>query len=160
MPTDSVSWQKKIILCSHRTFTIMFVIYVEMKILESDVTSVVHLNIMCHICDVFMHKHQPLWLHDKVSLSVLSEVLSLFPMRWHFVNTLIDPFQGCYKDGTEWGMAEYRLFAQFGLYFRIAFFAIYMLTLTSLYFMNAAIAITLWLILLINVNPFKKHVSF
>ena len=57
-------------------------------------------------------------------------------------------------------MAEYRLFAQFGLYFRIAFFAIYMLTLTSLYFMNAAIAITLWLILLINVNPFKKHVSF
>ena len=33
-----------------------------MKILESDITSVVHLN-MCHICDVFVHKHQP--LHDR-----------------------------------------------------------------------------------------------
>lgn len=46
MPIDSVSCHK--ILCSHCTFTIIyyrFVICVEMKILESDVTSVVHLNI-------------------------------------------------------------------------------------------------------------------
>ena len=85
---------------------------------------------------------------------------SVFPMRWHFLHAFIDSFQGCYKDRTEPGTADCRLFAQLGLFFRFALFVIYMLTLTSLYFTYAAIASILWLILMINVNPFKKHISF
>ena len=47
-----------------------------------------------------------------------------------------------------------------GLFFRLAFFVIYALTLTSMFFVYVAIAITLWLVfIIINVNPFKKHVS-
>ena len=47
-----------------------------------------------------------------------------------------------------------------GLLFRLAFFVIYALTLTSVFFVYVAIAITLWLVfIIINLNPFKKHLS-
>ena len=86
--------------------------------------------------------------------------LSVFPMCWHFLHAFVDSFQGCYKDGTEPGTVDCRLFAQFGLFFRFALFVICMLTLAILYFAYAAIASIPWLILMINVNPFKKNVSF
>ena len=87
------------------------------------------------------------------------KILSIFPIRWHFLHVFVDSFQGCYKDGTEPGTVDCRWFAQIGLFFRLAFFVIYALTLTSMFFVYAAIASTLWLMFLINVNPFKKHVS-
>ena len=85
--------------------------------------------------------------------------LSFFPLRWHFLHAFVDSFQGCYKDGTEPGTVDCRVFAQLGLFIRLAFFVIYALTLTSVFFVYAAVASTLWLILIISVNPFKKHVS-
>ena len=85
--------------------------------------------------------------------------LSIFPMCWHFLHAFVDSFQGCYKDGTEPGTVDCRWFAQFGLFLKLAFFVIYVLTQSSMFFVYAAIASTLWLILLINVNPFKKPVS-
>ena len=85
--------------------------------------------------------------------------LSIFPMHWHFLHAFVDSFQGCYKDGTEPGTIDCRWFAQFRLFFRLAFFIVYTLTPNSMFFIYAAIASTLWLILLINVDPFKKHVS-
>ena len=85
--------------------------------------------------------------------------LSLFPLRWHFLHAFVDSFQGCYKDGTEPGTVDCRVFAQLGLFFRLAFFVIYALTLTSVFFVYAAVASTLWLVFIISVNPFKKHVS-
>ena len=85
--------------------------------------------------------------------------LSLFPINWHFLHAFVDSFQGCYKDGTEPGTVDCRSFAQLGLFFRLSFFAIYALTLNSMFFVYAAIASTLWMLLLINVNPFKKHAS-
>ena len=85
--------------------------------------------------------------------------LSNFPLRWHFLYAFVDSFQGCYKDGTEPGTVDCRWFAQFGLFFRLSFFVIYGLTLTPMFFIYAAIASTLWLMFLVNVNPFKKHVS-
>ena len=85
--------------------------------------------------------------------------LSIFPMHWHFLHAFVDSFQGSYKDGTEPGTIDCRWFAQLGLFIRLAFFVIYALTLTSMFFVYAVIVCVLWLILLINVNPFKKHVS-
>ena len=85
--------------------------------------------------------------------------LSLFPLRWHFLHAIVDSFQGCYKDGTEPGSFDCCYFAQLGLFFRLALFVIDALTLTSMFFVYAAVASTLWLALIINVNPFKKHVS-
>ena len=80
-------------------------------------------------------------------------------MHWHFLHTFVDSFQGSYKDGTEPGTIDCRWFAQFGLFIRLAFFVIYALTLTSTFFVYAVIACVLWIILLINVNPFKNNVS-
>ena len=87
----------------------------------------------------------------------LHKFLSIFPMHWHFLYAFVDTFQGCYKDGTELGTVDCQWFAQFGLFLRLAFFVIYVLTLSSIFFVYAAIVSTLWLILLISVNPFKKH---
>ena len=84
--------------------------------------------------------------------------LSIFPMHWHFLHAFVDSFQGCYKDGTEPGTSDCRWFAQLGLFIRFAFFIIHALTLTSMYFIYTILACTLWLVLLINVNPFKKSV--
>ena len=67
-------------------------------------------------------------------------------------------FQGCYKDGTEPGTVNCRWFAQLGLFIRLILFIIYVLTLTSMYFIYAILTCVLWLMLLVNVNPFKKSV--
>ena len=82
--------------------------------------------------------------------------LSLFPLHWHFLHAFVDSFQGCYKDGTEPGTVDCRWFAQLGLFIRLTFFVIYALTLTSMFFIYATLACVLWLMLLVNVNPFKK----
>ena len=93
------------------------------------------------------------------SFQFFHKFLSIFPMRWHIVHAFVDSFQGCYKDGTEPGTVDCRWFAQFRLFFRLAFFVVYTLILNSMFFIYVAIASTLWLMLLINVNPFKKHIS-
>ena len=82
--------------------------------------------------------------------------LSCFPIQWHFLHTFVDSFQGCYKDGTEPGTCDCRFFAHLTLFVRLGFFVTYMLTLSAMYFVYTAILGALWLILLINVNPFKK----
>jgi uncharacterized protein YhhL (DUF1145 family) len=84
--------------------------------------------------------------------------LSIFPLRWHFLHAFVDSFQGCYKDGTEPGTVDCRYFAQLGLFIRLTLFVIYALTLTSMFFVYAVIACVFWLMLLVNVNPFKKSV--
>ena len=84
--------------------------------------------------------------------------LLLLPLRWHFLHAFVDSFQGCYKDGTEPGTVDCRIFAQLGLFIRLTLFVIYALTLTSMFFIYETLACILWLILLVNVNPFKKSV--
>ena len=84
--------------------------------------------------------------------------LSLFPLHWHFLHAFVDSFQGCYKDGTEPGTVDCRWFAQLSLFVRLTFFVIYALTLTTMFFIYEILACVLWLMLLVNINPFKKSV--
>ena len=84
--------------------------------------------------------------------------LSCFPIQWHFLHTFVDSFQGCYKDGTEPNTHDCRFFAQLTLFMRLAFFVTYVFTLSAMYFVYTAILAALWLILVINVHPFKKTV--
>ena len=86
--------------------------------------------------------------------------LSCLPIQWHFLHAFVDSIQGCYKDGTEPGTFDFRWFALIGLFIRVALFAFYAATLTSMFFVYAIIAFILWLILLVNVNPFKKAVVY
>ena len=84
--------------------------------------------------------------------------LSIFPIRWYFLHAFVDSFQGCYKDGTEPGTTDCRWFAQLGLFFRLSCCVCYALSLNSMYLVYAAVICTLWLILLVNVNPFKSNI--
>ena len=43
-------------------------------------------------------------------------------IRWQFLHTFADAFQGCYKNGTN-GTCDYRYFAGFYLFFRIVLLA-------------------------------------
>ena len=42
---------------------------------------------------------------------VFRKFLSIFPGPWYILDTFVDSFHGCYKDGTELGTRDYRWFA-------------------------------------------------
>ena len=44
--------------------------------------------------------------------------LNIQVIRWHFLHTFADAFQGCYKNGTN-GTRDYRYFAGLCLLFRV-----------------------------------------
>ena len=85
--------------------------------------------------------------------------LNVIPCRWHVLHTVMDAFQGCYKDGTEPGSRDCRWFTAIFLVFRPILFLIYTFTLSSAYFALSAIAILLLVLLIINIQPFKSQVA-
>ena len=86
------------------------------------------------------------------------KVLSVFPFNWHFLHAFVDSFQGCYKDGTEPGTFDCRWFSVIILLTRTIVFIVYGLTLSMMYLIYGTIIITVLLIAIINVQPFKKVV--
>ena len=85
--------------------------------------------------------------------------LSLFPIRWHFLHAFVDSFQGCYKDGTEPGTLDCRCFAQFNFIVRFILLALLAITLSSMFFVFAVIILMVWLLALINVQPYKRTIG-
>ena len=84
------------------------------------------------------------------------KILSLFPFNWHYLHAFVDSFQGCYKDGTEPGTFDCRLFAAVILLFRPLFYILFGLTLSIMFFVYAIIIVIILLIAIINFQPFKK----
>ena len=82
--------------------------------------------------------------------------LSVFPFNWHFLHAFVDSFQGCYKDGTEPGTFDCRWFSTTMLLIQLAYFIVYSLTLSMMFFVYAAIVIVILLIARINIQPFKE----
>ena len=82
--------------------------------------------------------------------------LSLFPINWHFLHAFVDSFQGSYKDGTEPGTFDSRWFSAVMLSIRAIGFVIYGITLSAMYFLYATIIMAMYLIAMINFQPFKK----
>ena len=85
--------------------------------------------------------------------------LSYYQIQWHFLHAFVDSFQGCYKDGTESGTYDLRFFSAYGLVLRFGICIIFVLTLTSMYFVYALLMIVVAIILLINFQPYKSSVS-
>ena len=81
--------------------------------------------------------------------------LNLFPFRWYILHTFMDNIHGCYKDGTQPGTRDCRWFAS--AYFFIARFIMLMggYTINAAYYSVASIGITLFIIIMVNVHPFK-----
>ena len=82
--------------------------------------------------------------------------LSLFPLNWHFLHAFVDSFQGCYKDGTEPGTVDCRWFSTLILIIRPLLFIIYGMTLSMIFFVYGLIALVIFLMAIINIQPFKK----
>ena len=90
-------------------------------------------------------------------LQLFHKLLSFFPFNWHFLHAFVDSFQGCYKDGTEPGTFDCRWFSGCTLLIRILLFVIYGLTLSGVFFVYAIISLVVFLIAIININPYKKE---
>ena len=85
--------------------------------------------------------------------------LSCFNIQWHFLDALVDSFQGRYKDGTEPSTHDLRWFSSYGLVLRLCIGATYFLTFSSIFFVYASLVTLVFLTLLINLEPYKASVS-
>ena len=92
-------------------------------------------------------------------VQLFQRFLSLSPIRWHFLHAFVDSFQGCYKDGTEPGILDCRCFAQFSFIVRFTLLALYAVTLSSMFFVFAVIILMVWLLAVINVQPYKRTIG-
>ena len=90
---------------------------------------------------------------------IFQRFLSLFPFNWHFLHAFVDSFQGCYKDGTEPGTFDCRWFSSLVLLSRLFLFILYGMTLSMIFFVYGLIAILVFLIIAINIQPFKNVVA-
>ena len=86
--------------------------------------------------------------------------LSFFPLNWHFLHAFVDSFQGCYKDGTEPGTYDCRWFSALTLLMRPLYFIIFGMTLSMMFFVYALIILLIFLIAMINIQPFKITVRY
>jgi len=74
-----------------------------------------------------------------------------------FLNTFVDSFQGCYKDGTQPGSRDYRVFSVVPLIFRWLIFIVYALILNASCFPLLAMIALFASIIFILLDPFQKH---
>ena len=84
--------------------------------------------------------------------------LSLFPYNWHYLRAFVDSFQGCYKDGTEPGRFDCRWLSTFTVSIRLVFFVIFGMTRSSMFFVYAITILIIFLIAIINIQPYKTYV--
>ena len=87
------------------------------------------------------------------------KILTFFSINWYSLRIYVDSFQGCYKDGTEPGTFDCRWFSALMLLTRSFYFVIYALTLSMMSFAYVLILIATILILIINIQPYKKTAS-
>ena len=90
---------------------------------------------------------------------LFQKFLSLFPFNWHFLRAFVDSYQSCYKDGTEPGTLDCRWFASVELLIRLILFITYGFTRSETTFAFLAIIFIIYLMLLINFQPFKTQAS-
>ena len=86
------------------------------------------------------------------------KLLNLFPFRWYILHTFVDSFQGCYKDGTVEGTRDYRWFPSLFFLLRIILYILASLIPTLAYFAISLLAVVMFAVLLVTVQPFKENV--
>ena len=91
--------------------------------------------------------------------SCFQKLLNMFPFRWYILHTFVDSFHGCYKNGTEPGTRDCRWFASFFFIMRFSLFFVAGITFTSVYFIIISVVLVIFIILLVNVEPFKENLS-
>ena len=88
------------------------------------------------------------------------QCLSVFHVNWHFLHTFIDSFQGCFKDGTEQGTYDLRWMSAHGVFARFTLLLLFTIVKTAMYSMYASIVLICLIIVLINIEPYKKSMAY
>ena len=89
--------------------------------------------------------------------SCFHKLLNRFPFRWYILHTFVDSFHGCYKNGTEPGTLDCRWFATLFYIVRFSLVLVCIFTFSSLYFVISSVILVIFIILLVNVEPFKAN---
>ncbi len=85
-------------------------------------------------------------------------LLLYMPQSWRLsVSIFVDTMQCCYKDGTEEGTRDYRWLSGFFFGSRLVFAVLYGLTLNSSFLVLNAIILTVFIMALIIINPYKDQ---
>ncbi len=104
-----------------------------------------------------------------VMIAAPTTLLVLYPFKWfqrlisclrvkgHILQTVMDSFQGCYKDGTEPGTRDYRWFAAVPIISRFIGFTLISVTLDSAYFPWGTVMVVSTLVLTIVIQPYKEN---
>ena len=82
-------------------------------------------------------------------------VLFCLPIKHHILDTFMDTFQGCYKNGTEPGTRDCRWFSAMYLLVRLLVFVAYALSPTAMSFVFFAILLITFVMVLLKVQPYK-----
>jgi hypothetical protein len=88
------------------------------------------------------------------------QFLSIFGVNWHCLHTFIDSFQGCFKDGTDQGTYDLRWMSAYGLFIRLTLLLLFTIVQSGMYSVYASIVLASLIIILINVEPYKKSVAY
>ncbi len=99
----------------------------------------------------------PILLLALYPFSWFQKFLNYFPFRWYILHTIMDSFQGCYKDGTEQNTRDCRWFASMFLLLRLCIFLIGGITASVMYFVFTPMLLAIVAFLLLRINPFKDH---
>ncbi len=87
------------------------------------------------------------------------KILNLFPVRWYVLHTFVDSFQGFYKNGTEPGTRDCRWFVSVFFIIRLFLLIEAAFTLGASFFVFAAMTLTILIILMIVIQPYKENRS-
>ncbi len=91
-------------------------------------------------------------------IGFVQQFLSKLPSRCIlFLNTFVDSFQGCYKNGTDPGSRDYRCMSVLPFLIRLVVFIIYACTLTASFFPIASIVSVITATIIIITDPFRKN---
>ena len=85
-------------------------------------------------------------------------ILEKLPLRYQiWLNTLMDSFQGCYKDGTEPRTRDCRWFSAVPFIVRFLIFILYGFTIASIFLSYCVILLVITALLIIIVDPHKSQ---
>ena len=91
----------------------------------------------------------------------VQKCLNLFPGRFQlFLNTFVDSFQGCYKNGTEPGTRDYRYLSALPFIIRFIMIAVYIKTLNNTFIQFGTIVLVLLEVFIIITDPFKRNFQY
>ena len=82
-------------------------------------------------------------------------ILFQLPIKHHILDTFMDTFQGCYKNGMEPGTRDCRWFSAMYLLVRVLGFLVYALSPTAVFFAFLAMLLLIFVMVLLKVQPYR-----